>query len=421
MSVSFADVVFDWITFKENDPAERLVLDLIDTKWMQRLRDINQTANTRLVYMHSEHTRFGHSIGVSYLATLAMNALTQQKAKEVKKFKPAVACAALMHDIGHLAPGSHTAFKSWFPNKPDSHEAVSRKIIEEDPEIQKILNSHSSELSDQVIAILSESSDIPAWTWEIISGGGWNVDRGHWCIADSVLAGVSYGKYNIPAIIDSLRITDGGRLALRENRLDAMMHFVVSRQAMYSQLYHHRVLLSADAITAALVKRARAVSDKLPYADTAMKEMLKAEDVEDLNLETIFSTNESWFKYHMSKWINAEDKILSDLSSRLTYRKLFKTVRVTQEDEPNKLWQDASAAIKKAGFDPEYYLAKTVTTDIYSGDSKHSVNVLMEDGQIKELSEADPVFKSLIDVSKDSERVWYAMPAEAKKILGRTR
>ncbi|MEZ4753124.1 MAG: HD domain-containing protein [Bdellovibrionota bacterium] len=421
MSVSFADVVFDWITFDNSDPAEKLVLDLIDTKWMQRLRDINQTANTRLVYMHSEHTRFGHSVGVAYLAFLVMKKLEAFRPEEVEKYRAAVACAALMHDIGHLAPGSHTAFKSWFPDKKDNHEALGKMIIENDPEIQGLLNSHSTELTEQISAILSESKDIPAWTWEIISGGGWNVDRGHWCIADSVLAGVSYGKYNIPAIIDSLRIADDTRLALRENRLDAMMHFVVSRQAMYSQLYHHRVLLSADALTASVIKRVRDLGSKLSFADEAMQKMLKTSNPDQLELETVYATNESWFKYHLSHWINDGDTILSDLASRLAYRKLFKTVRVSEDDEPDKLWKDSQEAVRQAGFDPEYYLGKAITSDIYQGDSKHSVNVLMENGQIKELSEADPVFKSLVKASQDSIRVWYVMPAEAKSLLGRTR
>ncbi|MCB0318353.1 MAG: hypothetical protein KDD56_06315, partial [Bdellovibrionales bacterium] len=328
---------------------------------------------------------------------------------------------ALLHDIGHLAPGSHTAFKAWFPDKPDMHEALSRKIISEDSEIQEILNSFSTELCEQVTSILSESNSVPSWTWEIISGGGWNVDRGHWCIADSVLAGVSYGKYNIPAIIDSLCITDTGRLALKENRLDAMMHFVVSRQAMYSQLYHHRVLLAADSITSALVKRARNIKDELSFADDQMKEILNANDVNDLSLNTIFKINEAWFKYHLANWVDSSDSILSDLASRLAYRKLFKTVKIREDDDTNQLWEQANKAVKQSGFDTDYYLSKTEALDIYHGDSKHSVNVQMEDGQIKELAEADPVFKSLVEAANNSTRTWLVMPVEAKKILGRAR
>ena len=73
---------------------------------------------------------------------------------------------------------------------------------------------------------------------------------------DSVLAGVSYGKYNIPALVDSILITNDKQLALMENRLDAMLHFMVSRHAMYRQIYQHRVLLAADMLNKAVVQRA---------------------------------------------------------------------------------------------------------------------------------------------------------------------
>ena len=53
--ITFADVVHQSVSFSKNDPAEALLLNLIDTPWFQRLRDISQTANTRLVYMFSEH------------------------------------------------------------------------------------------------------------------------------------------------------------------------------------------------------------------------------------------------------------------------------------------------------------------------------------------------------------------------------
>ena len=263
--ISFADVVHQSISFSSNDPAEALLLELIDTTWFQRLRDVSQTANTRLVYMFSEHSRFGHSLGVAYLAKLAMEKLRLSHASEVNTYRTGVLVAALLHDVGHLAPGSHTAFKTWFPGQKDSHEKIAERIILEDAGIRKILDGYSKDLASLVTSILGETSSVPPWTWQLLSGGGWNVDRGNWSTVDSVLAGVSYGKYNIPALVDSIIITDDRQLALRENRLDAMMHFVVSRHAMYRQVYQHRVLLAADTLNKAVVLRARAMRSKLVF------------------------------------------------------------------------------------------------------------------------------------------------------------
>ncbi|MCB0339460.1 MAG: HD domain-containing protein, partial [Bdellovibrionales bacterium] len=212
-SISFADVVNQTITFSRAISAEKLVLDLIDTRWFQRMRGIAQTGNTNLVYMFSEHSRFGHSVGVAHLACQLVERLSRQNPERVEQYRSAVCAAALLHDIGHIAPGSHAAYKTWFPSAPDVHEDLSVKLIKSDSQLQSVFDANAPSSAELVCKILIESEDLPAWTWQIISGGGWNVDRGNWCIVDSVMAGVNYGRYNIPALVESIVITDSGQLA----------------------------------------------------------------------------------------------------------------------------------------------------------------------------------------------------------------
>lgn len=420
-NITFADVAHQAISFSPDNPAHAVTLALIDTPWMQRLRDISQTANTRLVYMFSEHSRFGHSLGVAYLANLLMDKLAHKYQKDIEPFRVAVSAAALLHDIGHLAPGSHTAFKTWFPDLHDCHEDIACKVITESPEIQRILNSYGNDVTRQVIAILEESKDLPPWTWEIISGGGWNVDRGNWCIVDSILAGVTYGRYNIPALTESIIITEDKHLALRENRLDSMMHFALSRHAMYRQIYQHRVLLSADTINVAIAKRVRTLGADLFFSDATMKEVVQAKSPADLSLNTIFAMRESWWKYHLCQWEKSEDAILSDLSKRLLYRDLFKTVRVNELDDQKTMIKKAKAAVEQAGFDPEYYLHEITTQNINSSDFQRSMLVVMEDGRTRHLSDAEPLFGAMAKESGTMKKCWLVMPKEAKKIFGRER
>jgi HD superfamily phosphohydrolase len=419
--ITFADVVHQSISFSPEDPAERLVLDLLDTAWFQRLRDISQTANTRLVYMFSEHSRFGHCLGVAYLAKLVLNKLALNHAQEVAQFRPAILVAALLHDIGHLAPGSHTAFKTWFPGQPDSHEALAQLVISKDPEISAICHSFNPGISSQVIAILSEGNQVPAWTWQLISGGGWNVDRGNWSAVDSILAGVSYGKYNIPALADSIVITADRQLALMENRLDAMMHFAVSRHAMYRQVYQHRVLLAADTLNRAVVERARDLGDELVFYDETMQVALAARSVSDLTLDAIFSMRESWWRYHLSRWARSNDEILSDLSQRILNRKLLKTIRTETEEHRQLLRSQASAALHQLGLDPRYYLHELSTADVHAGDSKQSMLVQLDNGRVITLAQADPLFNAMASESRSSQRSWLAMPKEAKVLVGKSR
>lgn len=415
-SYLFADVVHEALRFNSDVPSQAAVLSLIDSPWVQRLRDIHQTANTRLVFMFSEHSRFGHSLGVSYMADLLMERLVSvaQNQSKIQPYRTAVSIAALIHDIGHLAPGSHTAFKAWFPSGKDAHEELAVKIILNDSGLNKALRRISSELPELVTQILMEDEQLPPWTWQVISGGGWNVDRGNWCIVDSVFAGVSYGKYNISALVDSIILTDNQELALSENRLDAMMHFSVSRQALYRQVYQHRVLLAADVLTAAVVARARDLGEELEFADAPMREVLAAKEAEELTLSTVFAMRESWWRYHLAQWRESKDATLSDLSRRLLDRDLFKTVRINSNEEEHSLKKSAEASLRGLGLDPKYYLHKVSTSDVHKNESK-SMQVALENGDLKQLSKSDPLFDAL---GKNLSKSWLVMPAAIKLKLG---
>ena len=419
--VTFADVVHQSIAFSREVESQALALRLIDNRWVQRLRDISQTANTRLVYMFSEHSRFGHCLGVAYLAETLLQKLAQNHPDEVAPFRPAIVAAALLHDIGHLAPGSHTAFKTWFPDQRDTHEQMAGRIIEGDDELRTTLAAVDPKLPELVQQILGESPDLPPWTWEVISGGGWNVDRGNWCIVDSILAGVSYGQYNIPALTDSIVITPDRHLAVRENRLDAMMHFAVSRHAMYRQVYQHRVRLAADTLNLAIVRRARDLGASIPFADETMQAALAAETPGELTPRTVYAMREGWWRYHLSRWAEGGDEILADLSCRLLNRQLLKTVRIQDPAERSTLEAAAAAAVSRAGFDPRYYLHEVTTVDMHRGDLHQSMRVLMDDGQVRQLFDADPLFRAMVTDSGASTKSWLVLPGEAKALLGRGR
>jgi hypothetical protein len=47
--------------------------------------------------------------------------------------------------------------------------------------------------------------------------------------------------------------------------------------------------------------------------------------------------------------------------------------------------------------------------------------VLLEDGRVMTLSEADPMFKAVVSDDRISRRSWIALPREAKGELGHSR
>ena len=63
----------------------KYLFDFIDTPEFRRLRRIKQLGPAHFVYEGASHTRFGHSIGVAYLAN-KMAKLVKKKIEPSKKY-----------------------------------------------------------------------------------------------------------------------------------------------------------------------------------------------------------------------------------------------------------------------------------------------------------------------------------------------
>lgn len=430
--LSFADIAHQILTFDESESFSDLVLKLLKNRWIQRLRRISQTGNTKLVYMYAEHSRFGHSLGAAFLATMLLKHLSYRYSKEIAPYKNAIVAAALLHDIGHLAPGSHLAEKVWSTDTNIKHEFLTCRIITEDHEIRSIVESHEPGLLDKVIKILSEDVSLPSWTKTIISGDGWNVDRGNWSIVDSTLCAVNYGRYNVNALIDSFCLTKSGELVITENRMDALCHFFVARDSMYRQIYQHRVSQSVDTMVIQISKRLRNMlakdsitqnecedwaKSKNIFCDTAMKAALWF-NASFSDLLHVFRMTEDWWQYHLSEWCSCGDAILSDLSKRIRDRNIFKTIRVENIDDP--IIAKAHEICIDSGLDPDYYCLVINSSDYHRVRLENPPSVLLENGNIVPVTEIEPIVANLF-IKSLIPRIWISVPEEIKSKLRRLR
>ncbi|MCB0344041.1 MAG: HD domain-containing protein [Bdellovibrionales bacterium] len=434
-TISFADVAHQTLLFDLEDSSAKLVLELIDTAWVQRLRRIRQTGNTHLVYMFAEHSRFGHSLGVAYLSLLLMKKLERFSAEQIAPFRDAVAAAALLHDIGHTAPGSHLAARIWSAAGKDEHESISARVIAEDDEISAILDARDPGLKELVLAVLTEHEQVPPWTHSIISGGGWNADRGNWTIVDSAMCSVSYGRYNVAALIDAFRLSNDGKLILLESRLDAFSHFFVARDSMYRQVYLHRVMQGADILARNIARRVRdiassgdgdpldALAEHGVFCDETLKELLLCNSYStELPLQHLFRMTEEWWGYHLSRWVSCDDQILRDLAARLRDRRLFKTVRLIDDPERDQtLIRQAKSAAEELGFDPTYYVG-IISEPAISEDaeSENMPAVLRDDGTLVPIEKIEPLVRAL-GKRGGGARSWLVVPKKVKEKLGRSR
>jgi len=99
------------------------LVEIIDTKQFQRLRGLSQLGLTKYVFPCATHTRFEHSIGVSYLGTLLVKHL-QRKQPILNISESDVLCisiAGLCHDLGH-GPFSHLFDGEFMKGRDWKHE-----------------------------------------------------------------------------------------------------------------------------------------------------------------------------------------------------------------------------------------------------------------------------------------------------------
>jgi len=361
-SIEVRDIIDErnGMTLDLGNPLHKLIFDLMDVPVVQRMKRIAQIGGAQFVYQNAEHSRFGHSVGSAYLAARVIEGMqsrcSRPIAAEIEKYAPAVVAAAMLHDVGHVAPRSHLAEQVWFPGQNEMHESLTLRIIKEDECLQWVLRNsveRHPELLQYVSQILHKSPNVPPWTSKLVSGGGWNVDRGDWVYRDSVHCGVHYGRYDIVPLMKRLAVAEGGELVVTEEGVGLIENFFQARANMYRFVYYHPVSRVMWEIYKMVGRRARELyqEKKLHFADDTMEEVLSATKAEDLRLSTLLNMTEPWWEYHVERWMDSSDAVLRDLSKRIVLRRPFK--RFKDDVENSRLLKKLA---DEAGLTPDYYL-----------------------------------------------------------------
>ncbi|MDD4592060.1 MAG: HD domain-containing protein [Parabacteroides sp.] len=326
----FRDPVHDIISFDKAQ--EKYILDLIDSKEMQRLRRIRQLGLSSYTYPGAEHSRFAHSLGTAFLMKRVMGRLYSVRNKQEKQWlqevfdnRDLVLCSALLHDIGH-GPFSH-AIEDVMGIK---HEVWTMQIINNpDTEVHKILETYKSGFAKEVADVIARVH--PCEMAVKLLSSQLDVDRFDYLLRDSLITGVGYGKFDLEWMINTLTIglVDGvPEIGLDLDKgLSIAEDFVMARYYMYKHVYFHKTTRGAEIITRKILNRAKAliISKEIecpPYLDVLF--LSKPEDKEKyLSSYLELDDNILWYWFH--QWVNSDDKLLSNLCGRLLNRKLLKS------------------------------------------------------------------------------------------------
>lgn len=368
-------------------PFQRAVPHLLDTPIVQRMRRIGQTSAAFLVYAGAEHSRFGHVVGSAHLTSRTLQALRRNSEvrvqDEIDTWGPIVVAFALTHDVGHVAPGSHLAQRVWFPDSPDLHEEISHRIIREDTYFRQLLDrTIGAGAAERLDLVMAEDESVPRWTWQLVTSGGWNTDRGDWVPRDSAHFGVTYGRFDNRVLIDRLRISPDGDLAIDPRGISSLESFMMCRAHMYRDVYQHDTARIIEQMHVLLGRRARELhaEGSLTFADEDMRSVLSAPTITSLSTPTILNMTNSWWGYHLEQWARPSepDNILRDLASRLVHREPFK--RFSPEEDTRLL---VKKLVESSHLDPQYYYFELPAGSVkFESDLRSAPKVLTSQGVV---------------------------------------
>lgn len=331
------DPVHDIISFdKEKDD---IVLKLINTKEMQRLRRIKQLGFSFITYPGADHSRFAHSLGAAHLMKRVIDHLSKLRDEQERQWVQEIMdnyhlslSAALLHDIGH-GPFSH-ALEDVTGIK---HEIWTVQIINSPAtEVHQILENYKTGFAKEVADVIARVHSCV--TAVKLLSSQLDVDRLDFLLRDSLMTGAGYGRFDLEWLLNTMRIgsVDGvPEVGLDYDKgLSIAEDFVMARYYMYKHVYFHKATRGVEILAKKFLQRIKElVQDKKvdcpEFGDVLF--LIKSAQPEEMEqyLPSYLELDDSivWYWFHLGK--KSEDDYLRDISNRILNRKLLKSVDVS--------------------------------------------------------------------------------------------
>jgi len=307
-----------------------LLYDLIEHPYFQRLRRIKQMGLSSLVYPGAEHTRFHHALGCMHMMQKAVQVLRFKNVEISKEEEEALYIAILLHDIGH-GPFSHAMEHSIVENV--QHEDISLLFI------NALNQEFKGELS---LAIeIFKGNYHRKFLIQLISSQ-MDMDRMDYLKRDSFYSGVAEGNINSERLVQMMNVHND-LLVIEEKGIYSVEKFLVARRLMYWQCYLHKTSVGAEMILTKILKRAKelTLSGKQLPASNPLNYFLKhSVSKERFNSEALMQfslLDDTDIVTALKNWQFDSDPVLSQLSSAIVNRKLFRTLLVSKVDFNLKL------------------------------------------------------------------------------------
>ncbi|GAB4137599.1 MAG: HD domain-containing protein [Cyanobacteria bacterium J069] len=409
---TYHDPLHGAIALDRADPTEALLIDLIDTPAFQRLRRIRQLGPASLTFHGAEASRFTHSLGVMAIARRAFDRLASRHA-DLKPYRAAVLCAALLHDVGH-GPFSHTCEEIFGSH----HEHWTQRILDESEPVRSRLDAYDPELLSQLKQIYQKTHPLPV-VWQLVTSQ-LDCDRLDYLMRDSYFTGASYGRLDLDRILMAMDYDPTTQqLVVAKKGMAAIEHYLIVRYFMYAQIYNHPKNIAATWVLQQAFRRARELMalGKLA-ADDTVTAWLQG-DCNALPLAQYLQADDGVFVYHLQRWQQHGDPVLADLCRRFVDRDLLKATDISDtpsEAHPARLAQ-VRRSLSSQGLAADYYCGVRVALSRGYTLYQRGIKLQTEEG-LRELSELSPLVQTL---TQPLQRSWLIYPSNFDLTLAANR
>ncbi|NEQ24749.1 MAG: HD domain-containing protein [Microcoleus sp. SIO2G3] len=404
MSRTYHDPLHGAIALDSRDPVELLLIDLIDTPAFQRLRRIRQLGPASLTFHGAESSRFTHSLGVMAIARRAFDRIATHY-PQLRSHRATVLCGALLHDIGH-GPFSHTCEEVF----GSDHEHWTSRILHESLPVRERLDRFDPDLLNQIQQVYTKQHPVPL-VWQLVTSQ-LDCDRLDYLMRDSYFTGASYGKLDLDRILTAMSFDQvSQQLVVANKGLAAIEHYLIVRYFMYAQVYNHPKNIAATWVLEHALRRARELTVE---ADATVTAWLTS-NCNQLPLARYLAADDGVFTYHLQRWQDQPDRILSDLSRRFIDRDLLKAIEVTHlaPDAQTELLDKVKHQLRQLDFEAEYYAG--IRTALSRGYTQYQRGIkLRTETGLQEISERSPLIRTL---TQPVRRDWLLFPREVESLV----
>ena len=270
------DPIHGYIPFssaaEDGEVSER---DIIDSNWVQRLRQIHQLQTAWLVYPTAEHTRFQHSLGAMHLASRTLAQLHPSLVDVCREegeslpsrayLESLVRMAALLHDVGH-GPFGHFFDAHFLAQYNLNHEKLGAEIIRQRlaPMLRNIRRNplgmldENETLDPEQIAFLIVRP-VPGTpekgTWlrllRSLFSGLYTVDNMDFVLRDAYMTGFSARAFDMERLLHYSFFTRHG-LTVHQRGFATLTRFLSVRAELFRSVYFHRTVRAIDLALGAL-------------------------------------------------------------------------------------------------------------------------------------------------------------------------